>query len=106
MLAALEEYGALSQADLGRRLGLDRNDVNAVLNRLEPRRYVDRRADLADRRRKLVSVTDAGTHHLTESQRHADTVQEELIHGLDATERLQLQFLLAKLLNSHAPQPA
>src|ERR1700754_3674339 len=78
VLAALEEYGPLSQAGIGRRLGLDRNDVNGVLNRLEDQRHIERRADPADRRRNVVTLTDAGRDHLAALQRHADAVQDEL----------------------------
>jgi DNA-binding MarR family transcriptional regulator len=106
VLAALEEYGELSQAEIGRRLGLDRNDVNGVLNRLESREQVDRQVDPANRRRNLVTLTGAGRQHLEELQQHADAVQDELLAGLDAAERQQLQSLLAKLLGSHKPQSA
>jgi MarR family transcriptional regulator, lower aerobic nicotinate degradation pathway regulator len=106
VLAALEEYGTLSQAEIGRRLGLDRNDVNGVLNRLEGDHRVDRKVDPADRRRNIVSLTADGRRHLAELQRHADAVQDELLTGLDATERRQLNSLLTKLLDSHKPQPA
>ena len=106
VLAALEEYGTLSQAEIGRRLGLDRNDVNAVLGRLESHQHVDRHADPADRRRNLVTLTPGGRGHLEELQQHADAVQDELLAGLDAAERKQLQGLLAKLLDSHSPQAA
>ncbi|GAA1931845.1 MarR family winged helix-turn-helix transcriptional regulator [Streptantibioticus ferralitis] len=106
VLAALEEYGALSQADIGRRLGLDRNDVSGVLNRLEGRHQVDRQADPANRRRNVVTLTAAGRQHLEELQQHTDAVQDELLAGLDAAERQQLHSLLAKLLDSHKPQPA
>jgi len=106
VLAALEEYGPLSQAEIGRRLGLDRNDVNGVLNRLESRHQVDRQTDPADRRRNVVTLTVAGRRQLDELQQHADAVQDELLAGLDAAERRQLHALLAKLLDSHKPQPA
>jgi len=106
VLAALEEYGALSQAEIGRRLGLDRNDVNGVLNRLESRHQADRQTDPADRRRNVVTITPAGRRHLEELQQHADAVQDELLAGLDAAERRQLHALLAKLLDGHRPQPA
>lgn len=106
VLAALEEYGALSQAEIGRRLGLDRNDVSVIINRLQAGGQVDRRADPANRRRNLVTLTPAGRRHLEELQRHADAVQAELLAGLDAAEQRQLCDLLAKLLDSHQPQPA
>src|SRR5215472_11874959 len=74
VLAALEEYGPLSQADIGRRLGLDRNDVNGILNRLEGERQVTRQADPADRRRNIVTLTNAGERYLAELQEHTDAV--------------------------------
>jgi MarR family transcriptional regulator, lower aerobic nicotinate degradation pathway regulator len=106
VLAALAEYGPLSQAGIGRRLGLDRNDVNGILNRLQDRHQVERQADPADRRRNLVTLTGAGQQYLDELQRYADTVQDELLAGLDPAEQRQLQALLAKLLGAHQPQPA
>jgi len=106
VLAALEEYGPLSQAEIGRRLGLDRNDVNGVVNRLEGHQQVDRKPDPADRRRNVVTLTDLGRRHLDDLQQHADAVQDELLAGLDAAERRQLRSLLDKLLGSHQPQPA
>lgn len=106
VLAALEEYGPLSQAELGRRLGLDRNDVNGILNRLEGGRHIERHLDPADRRRNIVTVTVDGSRHLEELQEHADAVQDELLAGLAPAEREQLQALLGKLLAGHRPQPA
>src|ERR1700761_4588981 len=106
VLAALEEYGPLSQAGIGRRLGLDRNDVNGILGRLEQHDQIERRPDPADRRRNIVTMTGAGQRRLDELQQYADTVQEELLASLDAAERRDLQALLAKVLGSHPPQPA
>src|SRR6201999_3047083 len=81
VLAALEEYGPLSQADLGRRLGLDRNDVSGIVTRLAKGRHVDRRADPTSRRRNVVTITAAGKQYLMEIQRHADAAQDELLAG-------------------------
>jgi DNA-binding MarR family transcriptional regulator len=106
VLAALEEFGALSQADLGRRLGLDRNDVSGIVTRLQAGGHIDRQADPGDRRRNLVSINQAGRRYLEEIQRGADKAQGELLSGLDADERRQLHALLAKALEAHKPEPA
>jgi DNA-binding MarR family transcriptional regulator len=106
VLAALEEYGARSQADLGRLLGLDRNEVSGIVTRLENNGGIDRQPDPADRRRNVVTLTAEGQRRLEEIQRHADTAQHELLAGLDPAERRQLVALLAKVLASHRPQPA
>ncbi len=106
VLATLEESGPLSQADIGRRLGLDRNDVNGIVSRLEAGHQISRQADPADRRRNVVTLTDAGRQYLAELQQHTDAVQDKLLAGLDPAERRQLQALLAKLLRSHKPQSA
>ncbi len=106
VLAALEEYGALSQADLGRRLGLDRNEVSGIVTRLQSGQRVDRQVDPDNRRRNLVTLTASGQAHLEEIQRHADAAQDELLTGLDPAERRQLNTLLAKVLGHHKPQSA
>jgi len=105
-LAALEEFGPLSQADIGRRLGLDRNDVNGILTRLDSQGRVDRRPDPADRRRNIVTLTDAGHRYLNALQHKADAVQAELLAGLGTAEQRQLEVLLDKVLASHRPQAA
>ncbi|AMM22578.1 hypothetical protein AX769_20595 [Frondihabitans sp. PAMC 28766] len=106
ILSALDEYGPLSQAELGRRLGLDRNDVNGVVNRLDAAEQVVRETDPADRRRNIITITRAGSAHLSVLDGHAADVQAELVHTLDESERRQLHALLTKVLAGHTPQPA
>src|SRR3954453_23756700 len=60
VLVALADDGPLSQAELGRRLGIDRSDMAAVTTELETRGYLTRRPDDAARRRNVVARTSAG----------------------------------------------
>jgi DNA-binding MarR family transcriptional regulator len=106
VLAALEEYGDLSQAELGRRLGLDRNNVNGIVTRLEDQAHIGRHTDPSDRRRNIVALTEAGRQHLHELGALATDVQDQLLAALDPDERDQLRRLLAKVLAAHPPQPA
>jgi DNA-binding MarR family transcriptional regulator len=104
VLAALEEYGSLSQADLGRRLGLDRNEINGIVGRLVVGSHVDRQTDPSDRRRNTVTITPEGVRRLDELEKIAHDVQSELLKGLDESERQQLRSLLDRVLASHGPQ--
>lgn len=106
VLAALDEYGELSQAQLGRHLGLDRNDVNAVVNRLHDAAAVRRGADPVDRRRNVVAITPVGNERLQELEVHAAAVQDELLAALSPSERAELNNLMIKVLSAHGMQSA
>ena len=106
VLACLDETGPLSQADLGRILGLDRNNVNGIVVRLDAAALVIREPDPSDRRRNVVTITTAGLARLRALQEHAAAVQAELLAGLGASERDELVRLLDKVLASHPAQPA
>ena len=98
MLTALEESGQSSQAELGRRCGLDRSDVAAVVAELTARGLVEREPDPLDRRRNTVRLTDAGRRHLRALDRAVDDAQDELLAPLADDERQELVRLLTRLV--------
>ena len=98
LLAALEEFGPASQAALGRRTGIDRSDVVAVLNDLAARGLIERSPDRDDRRRNIIEITPAGTEQLRELDEILASVQERLLAPLSASDRRQLTRLLNRLL--------
>lgn len=106
VLATLTEFGDLSQADLGRRLGLDRANVNGIVTRLEHDGLLRRSPDADDRRRLLLTPTSEGSARLDDLDHRAQQVQDELLVALDAAEREQLRLLLDKVLAAHPAQPA
>jgi DNA-binding MarR family transcriptional regulator len=96
LLSALTA-GPASQADLGRSTGIHFSDVVAALNELTEAGYVSRHPDPADKRRNVVTVTDAGRRRLTELSERADAIQDELLAPLTAAERAELVRLLTLL---------
>ncbi|MBT2513650.1 MarR family winged helix-turn-helix transcriptional regulator [Arthrobacter sp. ISL-30] len=102
VLAGLEEFGPLSQAELGRRLGMDRSDIVAVLDRLQAGECVERTADSLDRRRKTVALTDVGRSYLNDLDAQLGQVQDALLEPLTAPERAQLMALLGQVLDKHS----
>ncbi len=92
-----QNHGCLQQA-LGQTLMLDPNNCVILLNDLDEHGYVERRRDPEDRRRHLVEITPAGEKALARAEMKLETLEDEVLGGLDADERAQLHDLLAKAL--------
>jgi DNA-binding MarR family transcriptional regulator len=97
LLAALDEWGPASQAELGRGTGIDRSDVTAALVDLEGRGLVRRDVDQEDRRRNVVSITAAGVRHLEVLDGVVDEIQERLLAPLSEGERRQFITLMRRV---------
>ena len=97
LLVAIDEYGAASQADLGRSVSVDRSDVTAVLSDLEGRGLIERTIDPEHKRRKIVSLTPAGRQQLLALDAIVDQVQEDFLAPLTTAQRRQLADLLRRL---------
>jgi DNA-binding MarR family transcriptional regulator len=97
MLAALEQYGQSSQADLAHHTGIDRSDVVATLDDLDSWGFARRDPDPGDRRRNVVSLTEDGEAALQRLDRVLADVQDAVLEPLTATERKALMRLLVKL---------
>jgi DNA-binding MarR family transcriptional regulator len=100
MLAALDEFGPSSQADLGRCTGLDRSDVAAAINTLAEQGYVDRSPDPADGRRNIITITAAGTGHLERLGALVADAQDELLLSWTLGERNGLIDQLTRIIDT------
>ena len=60
VLSALHKSPNLTQAELGKALGLDKTTLTSQLDRLERMGLVVRQADPADRRARIPGITEAG----------------------------------------------
>ena len=101
ILAALQEFGRSSQADLARRGNMDRSDVVAAVNELAEQGFVERNPDPDDRRRNVVRLTQAGAKQLRRMDRTLDKVQDQLLAPLSEADRQTLTRLLTRLLDHH-----
>jgi MarR family transcriptional regulator, lower aerobic nicotinate degradation pathway regulator len=97
LLAALDEHGPSSQAELGRNTGIDRSDVVAALNDLVANGLAQRQPDPIDRRRNIVTITKRGARLLERLDGVLDDVQQTVFAPLTPNERKTLARLLAKL---------
>jgi DNA-binding MarR family transcriptional regulator len=102
LLATLTEFGAASQASLGRRTGIDRSDVVAALNELAEQGFVQRAPDPEDGRRNIITVTPAGRRQLKRLDKLVKQAQDEVFAPLSTADRATLGHLLAQVLAHHA----
>ena len=97
-LAVLEESGPISQAVLGRRLGLDPSDVTAMVDDICAQGFAKRAVDTTDRRRRLIGSTGTGAAALKTARRVTRRVDDEILGPLPLSLRRDLNSTLLTLL--------
>lgn len=82
-LVRLHESGdGIQQKELALRVGLKEPSLVRLLDILEHSRLIERRADAADRRAKLIFVTDAGHAVVTQIRQVLTRVETEILVDL------------------------
>ena len=99
LLAALEQWGPASQADLGRDTGIDRSDVTAALAELEGRHFVEREINPAHKRQNIVTITAKGLTTLQELDDVISEIQDALLAPLNTVQRRQFINVMSRLLS-------
>jgi DNA-binding MarR family transcriptional regulator len=102
VLAYLRDHPGVSQQAMTEHLSMDSNTGVLVLNDLEDLEFVERRRDPADRRRHIVKITDAGLQALERAEVAQGSIEDEILGGLDESERATFRRLLVKALEEHA----
>lgn len=87
VLGGLEHDAAPTQAQLAATVRRDKTRLINILDRLEGRGLLYRRADPDDRRNRIVTLTDAGRTMLAECRRDIRTMEADLLSTLGAADR-------------------
>ena len=99
ILCTAEEFGPCSQADIGRRLQIDRKDVANRVLELETEGCLERRSDPEDPRRKLVRLTTQGEARLNQIQDRLHAAQDDLLAKLEPGDRATFIAALQTILD-------
>ncbi len=102
-LSYLRDHDGAPQQELADALCMEANNVVLLLNELEDAGHVARRRDPGDRRRHLVDITAAGCEALGRAEAAQSQVEEEILGGLDTSERATLRELLSRALYDAEP---
>ena len=98
VLSALDQLGVTHQQRLSELVGIDPRNAVPVVDLLRRRGLIERAPDPADRRRHAIQLTAAGRAVCADLRSAGDTIEAELLDGLDGRERTALHRLLLKLL--------
>jgi MarR family transcriptional regulator, lower aerobic nicotinate degradation pathway regulator len=79
--------------------------LGEAISELAEQELVVRAPDPADRRRNVITITEAGMHHLERLSTTLDGVQDALLAPLSPAERSELTELLSRVLDHHTGSP-
>jgi DNA-binding MarR family transcriptional regulator len=102
-LSYVRDHESAPQQELGEAFCMDANNIVLLLNELEQLGYVVRRRDPEDRRRHLVDLTAKGRRALVKAERSQESIEDDVLRGLDAAERAILHQLLLRALREAEP---
>ncbi len=100
MNAMLDTPG-LDQVTLANRVAFDAATSGSVIGRLEAKGWVQRLADVQDRRRKLLYVTSEGAKALQQMHKAVAQAQKNILAPLTAKDQATFMRLLAQLVAGH-----
>lgn len=96
-LARLAELGPCSQNHLGRLTAMDVATIKGVVDRLRARGLVASEPDVADRRRSVIALTEAGRALIGPAQAAGREITEATLAPLSPQERETLLALLRRI---------
>lgn len=97
VLVIIEANPDLKQSELARATHLDRSTVVTIIDNLERRGLVERRAALHDRRSNALRLTEAGGNLLRQLKRKVTQHEKRLLQNFSATEHQTFLALLQKV---------
>ena len=98
VMTAAQANPGLDQARLGEEIGVDRATLANVVGRLDRRGLLQRHTSPADRRLRLVELTEAGARLLAEMEAPARRAHARTIAALPPAEREMFVQALAQLV--------
>jgi DNA-binding MarR family transcriptional regulator len=98
LLSVLLEEPGCDQITLAEKLGIDRTNVADVVRRLERRGWITRVVNAADRRMRVVSLTDEGRKFVGRTHAKMQRAQTRLLSPLNEADRARFVELLGRLV--------
>jgi DNA-binding MarR family transcriptional regulator len=98
-LVAIRTHPGIDATRLSAVIAFDRSTLGNVIERLESKRYVERRPAREDKRIKILHLTRAGSALLRDIMPAVDRAQARMLQPLQPRERKTLLALMTQLVN-------
>ena len=98
-MQAIELHGEMEQSQIAQSIHYDKATIGGVIDRLEKRGWVERKANPKDKRAKLVSLTKEGCKALGEFTPVVKALQDQVVANLSAEERTLFIKLAQKIVS-------
>lgn len=100
-LAAVSVYPGIDQLRLANAIGFDRTTISGVIDRMEAKALVQRRASSKDRRAKELQITPKGRKLLADIEQATERVQARILEPLQSSRRKEFLRSLEELIRFH-----
>lgn len=100
-LQTVADAPGIDQRTLARTIGFDTSTIAGVIDRLESRGLMQRNASPADRRVRLLTLTDDGRRLLAETQPGVQRAQARMLDPLPAADRAEFMRMLRALVQAN-----
>jgi DNA-binding MarR family transcriptional regulator len=97
LLLSLERNPSENQAFYAERLDVEPITLTRIVDRMEDAGWLERRSDPADRRARILHLTDKATQIVNELQGIVEIMFEEMLAGMASGERKTLAALLDRI---------
>jgi len=101
VLTFIEDVPGIDQSRLSQAMGIDRNSVSSILERLEAKGLVTRRINGADKRAREVYLTDKARAQRRRYQPKTRAANERILAPLKASERELFIDMLVRLVEGN-----
>ena len=98
-LVAIRTHPGIDATRLSAVIAFDRSTLGSVIERLEAKKYVERKPAREDKRVKLLHLTRAGASLLRDIMPSVDRAQARMLQPLKPADRKTLLALLAQLVD-------
>jgi DNA-binding MarR family transcriptional regulator len=97
-LCAVRDRGPSSLTELVKATAVDQATIRGIVERLKARDLITLEPDPEDRRKVIISLSDAGRQRIEETVPNAARISELTMSKLNPAERVAILFLLRKLI--------